>query len=272
MSYQEQVYSWLFSSNPLLGAQALSADGSTFSTFLQEPFSLPNNAFGVEVACIQASVWFTQPNITTKNNRFEFLATGSPNPETLFIPPGLYTFDELNSVLRQILSDNYGITNYTLVPVQSTQRVNEQFRIDYVNSEIYQTMWPVGTFGDILGFFPTRVSDNIALLPKTFPGDKTARFNQIDFYLIQSSLVNRGIRSNGTFRGVVAQIPINDLPGSQIVYSPINPQWTPAPELANSSSISSVQTILSDSNGNPVGTQGESYSVTLMVRWRVPLY
>lgn len=270
MSYQEQVYSWLFSSNPLLGAQALSADGSTFSTFLQEPFSIPNNAFGVEVACIQASVWFTQPNITTKNNRFEFRDTNAGDFLVLFIPPGLYTFDQLNNVLRQILFDNYGITNYNLVAVQSTQRVTEQFSVTGGNA-LYQTRWPAGTFGDVLGYFTTRVT-NDGLQGRSYPGDKTARFNAIDFYLIQSSLVNRGIRSNGTFRGVVAQIPITDLPGSQIVYSPINPQWTPAPELANSSSISSVQTILSDSNGNPVGTQGESYSVTLMVKWRVPLY
>lgn len=272
MSYQEQVYSWIFSSNPLLGAQAVSDDGSTFTTFLQEPFSIPKNAFGIEVGCLQASVWYTQPNITQYNNRFEFLATGSPTPETLIIPPGLYTFDQLNTLLRQTLSDNYGITNYNLVAVQSTQRVSEEFTVGAPNSEVYETRWPVGTFGDVLGFFPTRVTDNISLTPNTYPGDKTARFNAIDFYLIQSSLVNRGIRSNGTFRSVVAQVPINDLPGAQIIYSPINPQWTAAPELGNGSTVTSVQTILADSNGRPVGTQGEAYTVTLMVKWKVPLY
>jgi hypothetical protein len=271
MSYQEQAYSWLFSSNPLLGAQAVSPDGSTFTTFLGEPFTLPKNAFGIEVACIQASVWFTQYNVTADNNRFEFLATGSPTPETLTIAPGLYTFDDLNNLLKQQLLDNYGIRNYNLVAVQSTQRVSEEFTDGAPDSQVYETRWPVGTFGDVLGFFPTRVTDNVSLTPNVYPGDKTARFNAIDFYLVQSSLVNRGIRSNGTFRSVVAQVPITDLPGSQIIYSPINPQWTAAPEL-NNGAVTSVQTILSDSNGRAVNTQGETYTVTLMVKWKVPLY
>ena len=270
MSYQEQVYSWLFSSNPLLGAQAVSPDGSTFTTFLQEPFSIPKNAFGIEVGCLQASVWYTQPNITEKNNRFEFLANGFAGPQVLFVPPGLYNFDELNELLKQALLDNYGITNYNLVAVQSTQRVTEQFFLTGGN-ELFETSWPLGTIGDVLGFFPTRVT-NDALQGHDYPGDKTARFNAIDFYLIQSSLVNRGIRSNSTYRSVIAQVPINDLPGAQIVYSPINPQWTAAPELGNGSSVTSVQTILADSNGQPVGTQGEAYTVTLMVKWKVPLY
>lgn len=272
MSYQEQVYSWLFSSNPLLGAQALTPDGSTFTTFLQEPFTIPKNAFGIEVGCLQASVWYTQPNITEKNNRFEFSAVGFIDPNlVIIIPPGLYTFQALNDLLKQELLDNFGITNYNLVAVQTTQRVSEEFDATG-GAQVTETRWPVGTFGDVLGFFPTRVTDNVPFGAGIYPGDKTARFNAIDFYLIQSSLVNRGIRSNGTFRSVVAQVPINDLPGAQIIYSPINPQWTAAPELGNGSTVTSVQTILADSNGQPVGTQGEAYTVTLMVKWKVPLY
>ena len=269
MSWQEQVYSWLFSSSPNLGAQAISPDGSTFSTFLQEPFTLPKNAFGIEVAAVQSSIWFTQPNLTAENNQFRFEASGFAGTQTIFIPVGLYTFDSLNSTLQQILFSTYNISNYGLIAVQSTQRVTEQFVVTAA-PQVFATRWTAGTFYEILGFNLGRVSSG-GPFNRTFPGDKTARFNVIDFFLIQSSLVNRGIRTNNTFRSIVCQVPITSPPGSLIVFEPVNLQWTAAPELLGST-VSTIQTSLLDSNGQAVDTQGEPYSVTMQVRWKVPLY
>lgn len=273
MSYQEQTYSWIFSSNPLLGAQSVSPDGSTFSTYLQEPFQLPSNAFGIEVGCIQAAVWFTQYNITDLNNKFRFTATAPAGTREITIPNGLYSFDALNNTLRGLLLANFNISNYTLVAVQATQKVSEAFAASGAGGPIIlQTVWSLGTFQNVLGFSPTRVTNNPPLTNNTYPGDFVARFNLIDFYIIQSSLVSRGIRTGNSFRQVVAQVPINDVPGALILYEPVNVQWTAAPELGNSACISQVTTILADSDGNPVDTQKEPYSVTLQVKWRVPLY
>ena len=272
MSWQEQIYSWLFSSSPNLGAQSISPDGSTFSTFLQEPFTLPKNAFGIEVAAVQASIWFTQPNITAENNRFDFEGTGiGGGPQSLFLPIGLYSFDSLNATLQQILFTSYGVSNYSLIAVQSTQRVSEQFTATAAPApRLYVTRWPVGTFYELLGFDLNRATAG-GPSNGTFPGDKTARFNAIDFFLIQSSIVNRGIRTNNTFQSVVCQVPITSPPGSLIVFQPVNLQWTAAPELLGST-VSTIQTSLLDSNGRAVNTQGEPYSVTMQVRWKVPLY
>lgn len=272
MSYQDQVYSWIFSSNPALGAQAVSADGSTFSTFLQEPFQLPKNAFGIELGCISASVVYNQFNVTEANNRFIFEGVGVPiGLNTLLIPVGLYSFDELNRTLRNLLLFSFNVTNYTLVGVQATQRVSEVFQVT-PSPQITRVHWPLGTFGNLLGYFPTRVTSNPASTAGVYPGDETAAFNQIDFYLIQTSLLSRGIRTNNTFRGVIAQVPITDVPGSLISFQPQNIQWTAAPELGGGATVTSVQTILCDSNGQPLPTYGEPWSVTLQIRWKIPLY
>ena len=136
---------------------------------------------------------------------------------------------------------------------------------------IVQTFWPEGTFYKIAGFNLNRntVFPNVA--PAAYAGDKTAAFNTIDYYLIHSSLVSRGIRTNGTFLQVIAQVPINAPPGSELLYEPQNPVVTPANELTGSV-ISQVTTLLTDSNNVPVDTRGEAYTVGVVIRWSVPVY
>ena len=270
MSYQEQSYSWLFSSNPALGAQSITKGGSTFSTYLSEGFTIPKNAFGIEIGCVSASIWWNQFNVTVDNNKFSFLRNDGALLQ-VDIPPGLYSFDELNRTLKNLLLFDYNITNYALAPIQSSQRVSEVFIVT-PNPSIIRTYWPLGTLQNLLGFDVTRVTSNPVGTSGQYFGDRTARFNQIDFYIIQTSLLSRGIRLNNKYAGVIAQVPIDNVPGSLINYAPQNIQWTAAPELGNGSTTNNVTTILTDSNGNPVDTQGESYSVAIQVKYKVPLY
>lgn len=211
-----------------------------------------------------------QFNVTVDNNQFRFLRNDGALLQ-VDIPPGLYSFDELNRTLKNLLLFDYNITNYALAPIQSSQRVSEVFIVT-PNPSIIRTYWPLGTLQNLLGFDVTRVTSNPVGTSGQYFGDRTARFNQIDFYIIQTSLLSRGIRLNNKYAGVIAQVPIDNVPGSLINYAPQNIQWTAAPELGNGSTANNVTTILTDSNGNPVDTQGESYSVAIQVKYKVPLY
>jgi len=263
-----QEFSWLFSSSPLLGAQNVSSDGSTFTAQLQEPFSLPKNAFNVTVECSQATIWWNTFNVTELTNQFQFERVLNPGlPLVTYIPPGLYTFDQLDQQLTgQLLA--LGITNYRLIADQPTQRVLEQFTPSA--NEIISVNWNERSFRKLLGFDnKTTVFANVT--PETFRGENVARFNSTDYYLIHSSLVPRGIRLNGVFNQLLAQVPINAPPGSELLYQPQNPVATPANELIGNV-LSQITFILTDSSNVPVNTQGESWTVTAVIRWIVPTY
>lgn len=268
MSVQQQSFSWLFSSSPLLGATNISPDGSQFTATLQEDFRLPANAGNVTVEVNSASIWYNTFNLTEKNNQFQFQRVFPAIVQTIFIPPGLYSFDALNNELLAQLTAG-GISNYRLVANQPKQRVYESFT-PFPNG-IVQTFWPEGTFYDLLGFNVNRNTVYPNSGPQAYIGDRTARFNQVDYYLIHSSLVSRGIRTNGTFLQTIAQVPITQPPGSELYYNPMNPVKTSARELEGAV-VSQVTCLLTDSNNNPVNTQGEAFTVGVVIRWEIPLY
>lgn len=270
MSYITQAYSWLFSSATALGAQTVSLDGSTFTSYLLPGFQIPPNAFGVELGVVQASIWYNQYNVSETNNKFEFLRNDGALLE-IFIDPGLYSFDELNRTLKNVLLFTYGISNYSLSPVQASQKVSEVFTVT-PNPSIIRVYWNLGTFQDLLGFDVGRVTSNAVGTSGSYIGDKTAKFNQIDFYIISTSLLSRGIRQNNKFAGICAQVPINNIPGSLVTFEPQNITWTACPELANGTTTNVVTSILTDSSGRPVNTRGEAWSFSIMIRYNVPIY
>lgn len=268
MAIQKQSFSWLFSSNPLLGATSKTPDGSQFTAILPEAFQLPQNASNIQICVNSATLWFNQWNLTEDNNQFKYVRQGFPVLQTLVIPPGLYSFDELSAQLYSQLSA-INITNYRLVANQPNQRVYESFTTSATG--IIRTEWPLGTFGDVCGFDVGRVTVFPNVAAAAYSGDKTAKFNAIDYFLVQSTLVSKGIRTNGKYLGVIAQVPINGPPGSELLYEPQNPVFTPASELAGNA-VSQVTTLLTDSNNVPVNTRGENYTVGVVITWQVPIY
>lgn len=234
---------------------------------LQEDFRLPANAGNVTVEVNTATVWYNTYNITSKNNEFQCLRVGGP-AYVLLIPPGLYSFDALNTELQSQLNV-IGIQNYRLVANQPNQRVYESFTVQ--PNGLIQTFWGPGTFYELLGFDLGRATIYPNVAPAAYIGDRTARFNTVDYYLIHSSLVSRGIRTNGTFLQTIAQVPITQPPGSELYYNPMNPVKTSARELEGAV-VSQVTCLLTDSNNNPVNTQGEAFTVGVVIRWEIPLY
>ena len=69
----EQTY--FFSSDPTIGAQNVSSDGSKFQVTMDRPIVVPTASVNVSVECRSANIWFTTPNISDelKNDHFYFI-------------------------------------------------------------------------------------------------------------------------------------------------------------------------------------------------------
>jgi hypothetical protein len=96
--------------------------------------------------------------------------------------------------------------------------------------------------------------------------DNVAALNQIDYFLIHSDLVSRGVRINNTYNQTIAQVLITATPGSQIVSTPFNPPHSQAPELIGAKR-SRISFWLTDQSNNLVNTNNENWSARLVVRY-----
>lgn len=184
--------------------------------------------------------------------------------QTLTIEPGLYDLDHLAAeIQRELLAAGFPEDLFTLVPDQATQKSVIQF--NYSGTQLDLSI--ARNFASILGF-----NERLVPLAGQTTGvqyeksDNIANFNTIDYLLIHSDLVSRGIRINDQYRNVIAQLLIDVAPGSQIVSRPFNPPEIPANELIGEKR-KNIRIYLTDQNSVPVDTQGEIFSYRLIVHY-----
>jgi len=262
----------LISSDPANGAVNVSADGSYFEVqFTDGGLTLPREAVNVQVSVQEATVWWTVPNIITGVNDKMYI-TGPDSLDVLTayvitIPQGLYDLSGLNEAIARELEQAGAKIDpdplISLSPDEATSKV--QMRFNYATVSVDFT--PNNTPRLILGFDAqvyTPIPDNPVLAPNT------ALFNTVNYFLLHSDLVSRGIRFNSNYNQTIAQILIDVSPGSQIVSKPFNPPKVNANEL-NGTTRTVLRFWLTDDENRPVNTNGEFYSARIVLSWLEPI-
>lgn len=245
------------------GALNKSADGSMFEIILEDPIRIPNGMSSVSVQVQEASVWWTIPNISVALGNNKYYVEHLTVPYVVTVPDGLYSLSDLNTTLDRELETLSGFAG--LVTFESdnpTQKVNIQInqagtRIDFQ---------PADTPRDILGFDSQLVPVLVTTGVFHQLGDNVAAFNTIDYFLLHSDLITKGIRVNNNYYQTIAQILIDVEPGSQIISRPFNPPKSPAWELMGSIR-NRIKFWLTDQNNNPVNTNTEDFSCRLVIKY-----
>ena len=252
---------FLVTSDTNAGARNKSADGSTFYVFLEEPLVIPKSALSVDIIVQEATVWWVIPNIVTGVNDTFYIDDGAPF--TAVVPQGLYDLSGLEAAVeRELVAGGAPAGLFNFIADDATQRV--VLRLNQANTQVDFTQGD--TFREILGFVSQLVPPAPTIGIFTQLGDTVAAFNQIDYFLIHSDIVNRGMRINNTFNQAIAQVLINVPPGSQIVSTPFNPPSSQAPELIGAKR-SRIKFWLTDQANNLVNTQNENWSARLVIRY-----
>jgi hypothetical protein len=146
-------------------------------------------------------------------------------------------------------------------PDNASQRV--QIRLAYPSSSIDFSQ--VNTIRNILGFDSNKYGPYVNA-PKIITAENAAAFNQVNYFLVHTDLCARGIRFNNQYSQVVSQVLIDKSPGSQIVYRPYNPPRINVHELIGASRTS-IRVWLTDDKNRRVNTNGENYSVRLVLTY-----
>lgn len=262
----------IVSSDPATGAINRSADGSRFEILLEDAVKVPPEAENITVSVEQATVWWVVPNILMGvNDKMYILAPNVANVltnYTLTIPQGLYDLPGLNqAILRDLSNQGAKISPSAVIglsPDDATGKV--EMKLFYAGSQVDFT--GLNTFREILGFDAAIVGP-VVVAPTSYIAQSVAGFNTINYFLIHSDLVNRGIRFNNNYSQTISQVLIDVPPGSQITSTPFNPARTQAPELKGVMRTN-LRFWLTDDRDRVVNTNGEYWSARLVIRYLVP--
>jgi len=184
----------------------------------------------------------------------------------LTIPQGLYDLGGLNqAILRELENKNAVIDPNPLIILtadEPTQKV--ELRFNYSSVEVDFT-YP-NSFNEILGF-NSSIYGPYSITPVNILAPEIAKFNQVNYFLIHSDLVNKGIRFNNTYNQTISQVLIDVPPGSQIVSKPFNPAKSDADELRGVNKTM-MRFWLTDENNLRVDTNGEYWSSRVVISYQ----
>ncbi len=258
----------LLSSDPLSGATNISAEGDQYTVQLNEGINIPSDALNVNLRAEESTVWWVVPNISAKigNNRFYVNEGGVPF--VLTIPDGLYDLVELNSTIARLL-ENAGATTapnplIALSSDDASQKV--VLRLNYTNVSVDFTQ--SDTPRDILGFNSQVVGPDLSA-PVNIFADNTAQFNTIDYFLIHTDLIQKGISVNGNYSQTISTVLIDVPPGSQIISSPRHPPVLDAQDLAGTNKTG-FRVWITDQANRPIDTRGEPFTVRVKISYLKP--
>ncbi len=266
MSFIKEEISMVLDSSSEAGAVNKSADGSYFEIQLDNPLVIPQEAVSTTVSVEEAEVWWSIPNIITGTND-KLYVSHSGVSYTITIPQGLYDLSGLAQAINRELINNGAPSSpplFSFSPDEATQIV--EIKLNYTTTTIDFTQ--ADTFRSILGF-DSAVIGTVSVAGETISANNVAGFNTINYFLLHTDLVQNGIRNNNKYSQTVAKVQIDTSPGSQIIYKPFNPARIS--EQMNGSSRTNIKVWLTDDKNNRVNTNGESYSLRLVISYQMPM-
>ena len=253
----------LISSNPALGAENITNNGSSISLHMDEKIGIPPEAKNVALSVIGAEVWYNIPNITSINNGFRFMINGLTYNMT--IPTGLYSGATIPDMILSTITES-GTPNlptgdwFILEGNEALNKMTFKINADAVNKG-FSMIWTQSSIADILGF-----TTNSTVNTSTDIAENIPKFNAVNYFLLQSDIVHNGISTNGQHNNIIAKILIDVSPNSQILYRPSTPNHIQSPELAGTSRRDFRFNLLDDQM-NPLDTRGEFWSAHLRISW-----
>ena len=272
-----QEIALVVSSNPLLGAQNLSVTPNSFDAFrvqLDEPLVVPADAQNVTLRVEGTNIWSNEPNIISGvNDTLRVTAPNTSDVSTIYdivIPQGSYSVSELNQRIQIELANQGAKTTpdpvITITPDEATQKI--ELRLNYLAVVVDFTQ-PNSCY-EILGFLVTDIIGPPTIAGESFLATNEASFNVINYYLISSDLVSRGIRTNNTYRNIINQTNINVRPNSLITSEPFNPSVVQCDELKGQVRSTFEVRLLKD-DFTPANTRSEYFNVRMSIRYLKPM-
>ena len=226
-------------------------DGSSVELNLNNPITFNLEKYHVYARLLEASIWWSIPNITIHNNKLHIIY--GVTDYILYFDIGLYSLQNLNTKLSNFLRENALISNGIVFigdPVTSKISIllnNSNFSINMSNS----------TIRSVLGF------DNVinvgpGVASTYYEAPFIAKLNSLTSILVHTNFIS-GSYLNDKESSVLAIITPDVSPGSQIIYRPSNPSTV----RINHNKIDRAKFYLTDQDNKPINMNNESFILTI---------
>jgi hypothetical protein len=259
--------SLILDSNTNTGAINKSSDGASFSIQFGEPLLIPSNAINPTLDVEESAIWYSTPNVydsgTNQNNNFRIIRISDAQVFNLTIPAGLYSVISMQNAMNQAIKDA-NVTPLDVIQLIANDSLGKVEMIILTGFEI--VFASPNSLGPILGF-QTDITYSSSVINV---GQFVPQLNALNYYLVQCSLVQDGIRFNNEFRQIIETVLIDVAPRELIITRPFHPPTIQIDHLAGQP-ISSIRTTLLQDNLQPANTDGENYYVRLSLRWLEPI-
>lgn len=226
-------------------------NGSSVTYHISPPLEVGTKKCKFRV--IQASIWWTFPNISAEldNNTLQILDGGNPLPLLTF-EKGLYDLESINANIAQFLiNQGYPGDTVQFIGDPSTQKVSA-----VINSLFHAIDFFTSTLWKVLGF-----NGNQDIGPgangQYYEASNVAKLNTVNTILIRSNFTGGVYYNEKTGSNIVASVVPNVSIGNQIIYTPINP----IESVVNVHHIDELNIYLTNENGEKLDTNGESFSI-----------
>ena len=225
-------------------------NGSLVRVVLKQPITFNLEKYNVYCRLLEASIWWTIPNIDSTNNVLHIVS--GVTDYILTFDKGLYDISSLNSRISNFMRANSLPSNgIIIIPDTVTQKISLQLNSSSLSINMAQS-----TIKGVLGF------DNIltvgpGISGTYYEGSFQAKLNTISNILIHSDFTRGTYFNSDQSSGLLAIVTPDVRPGSQIVYRPFHPIICEV----SRDRIDRISFTLTDQNGHAIDTNNESFSI-----------
>ena len=209
-----------------------------------------------EMALVNLETYYSFPNINATNNHFKYSSDGGETWFDINVPEGCYEITDINEYLQRIMKENghYDMENeeycIALEPnsntLKSVLKIAPNYKVDLMSANSIRT---------VLGFNRWVYSEGY-----------NESENIVDIISVTNLRVTSDIigasYSNGTTDNIIYSLFPNVGPGYKIIETPRNLIYFPI----TLSTISTMETTLTDQNGKLINLRGEELSIRFHIR------
>lgn len=230
--------------------QIIVSDNKTkFTTQFNPHIQLKKNKT-YEIALVNLETYYSFPNITTDNNHFSYSPDAGETWYHILIPEGSYDIEDINKFIQQKMRQNGHEANITISANTNTLKA-----VLITEGGYHVDFRPEHSICQVLGF-------NNAV----YTADYQESENPVNILSINSILVNIDIISGSYVNGqrnptIYSFFPAVS-PGYKIIETPANLVYLPI----TLDVIYSMETNLTDQNGNLLNLRGENVSIRFHLR------
>ncbi len=253
-------------------ASSVTPLGSTFVVDFTPSLQISPAARNVSLSLVQATVWWTVPNLEAVSITVRILASEEvPTAKDVVVSfrKGIYTYKEVNKIFNNAFTEaEVDPLAVSFNPNWSTNLMVMSFGIPAELTFDLST----SALSSILGFnngtyryYPIGGENQ-----QLYEAQTTAKFDSVQFLMVGTNMVDRGFQiGGGRYKNVIAKIGIVGVdPGFQIVHEPPNPLEVTT-QMFNGDGLSRAEFTLMDQTGQPVDTNGQPWSLLLRIRYYI---